>query len=158
MATLACHDFIDMTASPTGDLQQVLGVVALPTSKESAALQTSEKGDPDPAARLFAKRGLLIRADTRFELVVPDTQHFLIGWGNPGHRSRHLAIECPAPTGGRALDDSGSDWLAYAGGYWLPDPACVALLVRAHGQEQRVHIGLGTPCPGQQPPAGRSAS
>jgi len=151
--TLPCGDFID-THAPIDDLEVVLGVVALPTSPGAAALQTFRTGDTNPATRLFAKTGLVIKADSTFELVAagPSAASFSIGWGNPGHRGRRIVVQnCQDPAGS-------TGWLAYAGGYWTRDPKCVSLLVKAHGQEQRVHIGLGTACPGQQPPTGPSQS
>lgn len=48
----------------------VLGVVALPASPHMRrALQTTLTGSRDPAARLFAKEGLVVRAGARFELM-----------------------------------------------------------------------------------------
>ena len=150
-AALVCRNFIDQHPPPP-DFENVLGVVALPTSSKAAALQTGRTGDPDPAVRLFAKNGLVIKAGTTFELVVPDEAKDMvsIGWGvGPIKPSRRVTVSCPAGT-------SSSGWLAYPGGYWAPQPACVPLIVRTDGKEQRVHIGLGTPCPGQLPPQGPS--
>ena len=47
---------------------------------------------------------------------------------------------------------TGGGWAAFAGGYRVDHPACVPVIVRAGGKEQQVHIGVGTACPGQQPP------
>jgi hypothetical protein len=146
---LACQDFIGHEPPPT-NLEQVLGVVALPTSSKAAALQTSRSPGADSAVGLFAKTGLIIRAGTRFELVVPDGVMVTIGWGKgPVKPSRRVTVSCPAGA-------SSSGWLAYPGGYWLPRPTCALLIVRANGKERRVHIGLGTPCPGQLSPQGPS--
>lgn len=150
-AALVCRNFIDHDPPPP-DFETVLGVVALPTSSKAAALQTSRGGDPDPAVRLFAKTGLVIKAGTTFELVVPAEAKDMvsIGWGDgPSKPSRRVTVSCPAGA-------SSSGWLAYPGGYWVPRPACVQLIVRTGGKEQSVHIGLGTPCPGQLPPQGPS--
>lgn len=150
-AAQVCGNFIDHDP-PRPDFENVLGVVALPTSSKAAARGTSRGGDPDPAVRLFAKTGLVIRAGTTFELVVPDEAKDMvsIGWGvGPVKPSRRVTVSCPAGA-------SSSGWLAYPGGYWAPRPACVPLIVRAIGKEQCVHIGLGTPCPGQLPPQGPS--
>jgi hypothetical protein len=117
-----------------------------------AALQTSATSGGDPAVRLYAKTGLVIRAGTTFDLVVPDEAKEMVslGWGNgPITPSWRVTVACPS----RATPDQ---WLAYPGGYWVPRPACVPLIVRAGGKEKRVHVGLGTPCPGQLPPQGRS--
>ena len=150
-AALDCRNHIDQHP-PAPDLEFVLGVVALPTSSKAAALQTARTGDPDPAVRLFAKTGLVIKAGTTFELVVPDEAKDMvsIGWGvAPTTPSRRVTVSCPSGA-------SSSGWLAYAGGYWVPRPACVPLIVRVGGKEQRVYIGLGIACPGQLPPQGPS--
>jgi hypothetical protein len=160
-ATLTCSDAIGSDLPPR-DLAVVLGVVALPTSEASRfALQTALSGERDPAARLFAKQGLLIRTGVSFEIVVPDevASRFAIGWGSPARRTRDLVVGgCPsgscAADHGSAICDSSSAWLAYPGGYWVQQVGCLPLLVRAAGREQRALIGVGAPCPGQRlPPA-----
>lgn len=148
-STLDCADSIG-TDPPGNDLQTVLGVVALPTSKTSTALQTISHPGAD-RQRLFAKTGLVVRAGTEFELVVPDRvgSHLRIQWGGhptsmpPSHRV--VVPQCP--------DTGGTGWLVFAGGYWLDHPACLPVVVRAAGKHQSVDIGLGTPCPGQRRPA-----
>jgi hypothetical protein len=55
----------------------------------------------------------------------------------------------PAP-GGK------SSCFSYVDGYWLPKPACQPLIVRIGTHQAIVHIGLGTPCPGQKGPQGPS--
>lgn len=147
-SALACGDYIDGNA-PVAPLRVVLGVVALPVSPRYPALQTSRTGEGG-ALRLFAKTGLVIRPGTSFELIVPAAvaSRLGIGWGMPGTPSDRVVVsDCANPGGG---------WLAYPGGYWIDHPACVPIIVRADGRQQEVHIGLGTPCPGQQPPQGPS--
>jgi hypothetical protein len=144
--TLPCSDAIASELQPSADNAVILGVVALPTSQtRPSALQTGLSGAPDPSARLFAKEGLEIRAGAAFELIVPDqvANRFSIGWGSPGRRTRRLIV--PGCHGHQP-------WLAYAGGYWARQVGCLPLLVRAGAQEQRVLIGVGTPCSGQRPP------
>ena len=145
---LKCADYVD-AQPPPDTFQIVLGVVALPTSPSYAALQTTAVGH-DPSLRLFAKTGLFIKAGTRFELIIPDQPagRLAIGWANSTPSRRVIVANCP--------DGRHTGWLDYDGGYWLSAPACVSLIVRADGKDQLVHIGLGTPCPGQQPPPGPS--
>jgi AcrR family transcriptional regulator len=38
----------------------------------------------------------------------------------------------------------------------IDHPACVPIIVRAGGKQQRVHIGVGTACPGQRPAQAQS--
>jgi len=148
LASLACSDPID-GGPPPADWQTVLGVVALPASPPSRALQAFDSGDPTVPA-LFAKTGLLVRAGQAFELEVPTERDnpVAIGWGNALRfrpSARFAVPACP--------DTLGTGWLAYPGGYWVDVRQCLPLTVRAAGREQQVHIGIGTPCPGQEPPA-----
>jgi len=151
-SALACDDYIDNNAQ-AAPLQVVLGVVALPVSPGYPALGTSLSGDGNGPLRLFAKTGLVIRPGTRFELIVPArfTSRLRIGWGKPGTPSQRVVVDDCANTGGPR-------WLAYAGGYWIDHPACVSIIVSVGGKQQQVHIGIGTACPGQQPPQGPTQS
>jgi hypothetical protein len=153
-SVLPFGNYID-THPPPESFEVVLGVVALPTSPNYPALQTIRTGESNHPRRLFAKTGLIIKARTSFEIIVPPpiaapAAHLGIGWdGTPSAPSQRIVVSnCPQP--GR------SDWLAYPGGYWLDHPTCAPLIVKTDGKEQQVHIGLGTPCPGQQPPQGPS--
>lgn len=149
-SALDCGNFIDLNAR-AAPLQVVLGVVALPASPGYPALQTFRTGG-NGQPRLFAKAPLIVRPGTTFELIVPArfTSRLSIGWGTPGTPSHRVLVDNCADTGG--------EWLAYSGGYWIDHPACVPVIVRAGGKQQQVHIGVGTACPGQRPPQGPSQS
>ncbi len=127
----------------------MLGVVALPASPATRALQAFDSGDPG-TPELFAKTGLVVRAAHAFELEVPvePGNRLAIGWGNAlafRPSARFAVPSCP--------DWFGTGWLSYPGGYWADRPLCLAVTVRAGGREQQVRIGIGVPCPGQEPPA-----
>jgi hypothetical protein len=130
-------------------MRVVLGVVALPASPGlRRALQTSRTGAPGSSSRLFAKAGLWVRADTRFELIVPTALRgqLSIGWGNAGEGHVGSIVSdprCEAPH---------HRWLNFAGGYWTTKPRCATLIVAANGRRRRVRIGIGKACPGQLPP------
>lgn len=137
-------------AAPSPGLSVVQGVVALPASGHMRwALQTTLTGSRDPAARLFAKQGLVVRAGARFELIVPTRLRgrLSIGWGNAGQGHVGSTIRVPGCLGGH-----GERWLDFAGGYWVHSTICAPLIVDAGGVRRRVWIGIGTPCPGQLPP------
>jgi hypothetical protein len=151
-SALTCGNYVDGKAAPAAPLRVVLGVVALPASPGYPALGTSLSGDSNRALRLFAKTGLVIRPGATFELIVPApfANRLSIGWGKPGTPSHRVIVNnCSGPGGG---------WLAYAGGYWIDQPACVPIIVRTGSKQTEVHIGVGTPCPGQRPPQGPSQS
>lgn len=145
-STLTCEHEIDGSAPPS-DFTVVLDELALPTAPGHSALQAAPAG-PDPAAGLFAKTGLLVRAGTGARIDVPASVggDVGIGWsGEPSQPSRTLVVPaCP--------DLAGTGWLSFAGGYWADAPLCLPLDVRVRDQVQRVQIGIGTACPGQSPP------
>jgi hypothetical protein len=147
LASLTCSEPIDGGPVPAG-WQVVLGVVALPTSPGSPALQAADDRDPT-LPTLFAKTGLLVRAGHPFELDAPDAgaNRIGLGWGNAltfRPSARFAVPSCP--------DSFRTGWLSYPGGYWVDRPVCLPLTVRAAGRSQVVRIGIGIPCPGQQPP------
>ena len=146
--TLPCDEAIG-NQSPPKSMRVVLGVVALPASPGLRhALQTSRTGAPGSGSRLFAKWGLWVRSDTRFELIVPPALRgqLSIGWGNAGEGHVGSIVvdpRCRAPH---------HRWINFAGGYWTTRPRCATLIVAANGERRRVRIGIGKACSGQLPP------
>jgi hypothetical protein len=105
-------------------------------------LQVAFSGETDPAVGLFAKWGLEVRAGAAVDLqVAPGSEgRARIGWGNPGVPGVAVHVPaCPGPSGQMG-------WLAFAGGSWVAQPLCVPLIVRSHGQQAQVHLGVGVPC------------
>ena len=130
-------------------MEQVLDVVALPAaSPERTALQTSRRSATDGTVFYFAKTGLWWRGNAKFEILVPDELRstMAIGWGGPAELAHVVRTDC-------ALSDT---WMALPGGYWTTEIMCAAVIVRVGDIEQRVDIGLGKPCDGQDPPVGPS--
>ena len=152
MTVLLCQNVIWSDPAPPSDLSIVLDRVALPAVN---ALQANRSGDSDPSARLFTKSLIMIRRGASFDIVVPDEWRgrLIIGWASQGRRSTHVRVPGCAPTHTlnpiRATSD---DWLAYAFGFWVAEPACVSLMVQAGQAESTARIGLGASCPGQGPP------
>jgi hypothetical protein len=145
-STITCEHSIDGGPPPDG-YTVVLGAVALPASPRYPALQAGTDG-PDPAAGVFAKAGLVVRAGTGARIEVPTdaTLRVGIGWsGWPSAPARSIDVpSCP--------DARGTGWLAFAGGYWADRPLCLPLTVTAGGRRQTVEVGVGTACAGQSPP------
>ena len=124
------------------DLTVVLDAVALPASpRYRTALQASEEPGNDAAGRLFAKTGIRYKAGKGAEIIVPEElrDRLSLNWQS-GRTWRIVVPPCPDRTG---------EWLGEPGGYWFADPLCATLIVRSQGQEERIKIGLGTPCLGQ---------
>jgi len=145
---LDCRNPVAEMPAPESGYEVVDDAVALATSATSGtALQTSTSGDPDPARRLFAKTGLLVRTNVRSEFIVPPAWHDRVSfrWGNAGARdaTEHLVVgPCDGPDG----------WIAFPGGYLVSSPACVDFVVRTAAGDHPVTVGVGAPCDGQRPP------
>lgn len=136
--------------SPPSDYLVVLDSVAVPAcSTYPFALQTSRRDGVDGEPYYFAKTGLWWRGDGAFEIVVPDDfrDRLAISWRN-GDRSPTFSVSADC--------DITGEWAGAPGGFWVTEPMCADIIVRSGGVEQRETIGIGTPCPGQQPPQGPS--
>jgi hypothetical protein len=129
---VSCAHDLGTDAPDGGGYRLVLDAVAVPTGKLVPQ-------DSDEPGWLFAKSGLVVRAGTLVDVAVaPDAVTGVrVGWGSPGPEG--TAIHVPACP-------SGSGWLAFAGGYSVRTPACVPLIVRAHGQRERVAVSVGVAC------------
>jgi hypothetical protein len=149
-ARLRCADAIDFVSGVPDGYGIVGEVAALPTSASSkSALQTSDHGGSDPASRLFAKTGLLVRPGHQFDLGVPEgfQDRVAIGWGNSGATAHRLIVP-PC--------ESDQNWLVFAGGISVADPECISLEVTTESDRETFKVGVGVACPGQNPPVGPS--
>ncbi len=136
---------------PAAGYLVVGGSVSLPDPSLTAALGASR--DPDPASpRLtyFAKAGLGIHVGKQWRITVPEqaAAHLLVGWGSPATPSTSIG---PPPTTCH-LPPSTTGWLWFPGGFWTDRPGCYPLVVDAGGRTQQISVGIGEPCPGQNPP------
>ena len=113
--------------------------VAVPDARVMSA---EDSGEADPAARLFAKWGLVVRAGTVVDLrVAPGWQDKArLGWGGTGTPAATVTVHACAPESGQA------QWMAFVGGTWVAQAACVPLIVTSNGQNDSVNLGIGVPC------------
>ncbi|WP_146247344.1 hypothetical protein [Micromonospora arborensis] len=113
--------------------------VAVP---EDTVLAVEDSGEADRAARLFAKWGLVVRAGAVVDLqVAPDWEsRARIGWGTARTPAATTTVRACPP------NDEQSGWMAFVGGTWVAQAACVPLVVRSNGQENRVNLGIGVAC------------
>ena len=135
--SVPCDQAIDAPVELPPDFVVVLDSVALPVGR---TLQVNPAGS-ESELPLFAKHGLVVRADATVELRVPSDweTRVQVGWGSPAAPGRVVTVSaCPAR--GQA------PWLVYAGGYWVDSPACFPLIVRAQGRATQVRIGVGEDC------------
>ena len=161
LLTLRCEDTVTEFSPPGPDLNRldpdldiIGGVVALRTSESYGyASQVAAHGVfEDPALRLAAKTPLFVRRGSVLELRVPDS-----------FRDRVAIdyVQSSSPTHRMAVGpcDSDTEWLFFPGYVWLADPECVTLeVVLQDSTVEIAQLGLGLPCPGQQPPQGYSAT
>lgn len=141
----------DLTVVPPAGRSIVLGAVALPTERALSAVA----GGPTADAGLWSKDGLIVSTDSAVELRVADEWRGKFGfrWGQPND-SPVERIRVPACAASRGA----GTWLGFTGGYYVAEPACVALVVNVAGVEQRVELGIGAPCAGQDPPTNPAGS
>jgi hypothetical protein len=152
VASLPCGEQIDSQATPRlSGFGTVLGDVALPTRKALGAVRLAAA---EPDARYWAKQGIVVRAGASFEMIVPPQLlgRLSFGWGSPAIRTTHLIVSSCQWTAGPTQQGRRAPWLAFAGGYWVRDPACVSIVVKAGPRAQRVQVGVGAPCRGESAP------
>ena len=90
----------EMSAPPAG--YRLVGEdVAVPSA---VVLSTEESGEADPAARLFAKWGLVVRADRVVDLrIAPGWEgRARVGWGAATTPAATATVHACAPEGGQA--------------------------------------------------------
>jgi hypothetical protein len=139
-SALSCTDSIDQPIELPAGYRLVGEMVAVPTSR---VLQTAASGESDPAARLFAKWGLVVRTGQTVEIGVAAgwADKARVGWGNPGRPAASVRVTaCP-------LGSPPAAWTAFAGGTWVAAPACVPLVIRAGGRTEQTRLPIGVPCP-----------
>ncbi|MET7374623.1 hypothetical protein [Micromonospora arida] len=134
-----CTPSVDTLAAPPANYRLVGQDVAVP---DTPVLPAEPSGEADPAARLFAKWGLVVRADRVVDLrVAPGWQdRARLGWGGTGAPAATVTVRACGPENGRA------QWLAFVGGAWVARAACVPLIVTSDGQTDNVNLGIGAPC------------
>ncbi len=120
----------------------LLGAVALQLDQVLAPTRSEFN---EPAARLFAKTGLVVRPDgdvMEIRLRPRSRDHARIAWG---WRPAVLGVVVRVP---RCPARDGRQWLAFPGGYYVEKESCIDLEVRKGRQIKRFSIGVGVPCPG----------
>lgn len=148
VGTLVCSHAIDHAPPPAG-FTTVLGVVALPAAPAYAALGAARESSGHRGLPYFAKTGLLVRTGARFSIEVQAglRGHVGIGWSSWSATGPATRFGVPG-----CQQHSRTGWLSYAGGYWTDKPRCATLIVRSGDEVRRVQVGVGSACPGQQPP------
>ncbi|WP_156313055.1 hypothetical protein [Micromonospora sp. HK10] len=140
-----CSTSVEALREPPAGYRLVGEDVAVP---DRAVLEAQESGEADPAARLFAKWGLVVRGGAVIDLrVAPGwADRARIGWGTvtvPGPAAR---VRACSPV------DPQSAWLAFAGGTWVSRATCLPLIVESRGRTAQVRLGIGVSCGGTDPP------
>ena len=125
-----------------GGFEVLLGAVALQLHQ---VLAPTRSEFDEPAARLFAKTGLVVRSDgdvLEIRLMPRSRDHARIAWV---WRPAVLGVVVRVP---RCPARDGRQWLAFPGGYYVEKESCIDLEVRKGRQIKRFSIGVGVPCPG----------
>ena len=142
----SCTRSVDAMKEPPAGYRLVGEDVAIPARP---VLQAAESGQPDPAARLFAKWGLVVRGGAVVDLRVASgwEDKARLGWGSS------VVPAVSAHVRACASADDRPEWLAFVGGTWVARPACLPLTITSRGQTAHVQLGVGVPCDGTKPPS-----
>jgi hypothetical protein len=116
----------------------ILGVVAIPT--DTSQLQPN----PDPSVPdypLFLKTGLTFLSGTPFDLAIApeSTGMAKMSWSQLA-LTTHIHVPACVPYGAQ------TPWFVYPGGFWLRQPACIAINITVGDRQQIVHLPIGAPC------------
>ncbi len=142
----SCTNSVDTITEPPAGYRLVGEDVAVPARP---VLQVAESGQPDPAARLFAKWGLVVRGGAVVDLRVAAgwEDKARLGWGSSVVPAMSAHVRACAPV------DDRPQWLAFVGGTWVARPACLPLTITSRGQTAHIQLGVGVPCDGTKPPS-----
>ena len=83
----------------------------------------------------FATTGLLVRAGTASMITVNDSDQ-RVGWGTTATAQRIVIPACPGA----------AEWLVYAGGFYVPEPACMTLTVETEDGSNEMRFPIEAPC------------
>jgi hypothetical protein len=155
-AALDCDDPIDAVPAPPSLLRTFGGTVALQTSTStSLALQGSPISDPAIARyHYFSKTPVYVRTNGKsatISVTRSSRGRVAPSWGNTDADGVATNTFTFGPCSGSAT------WIGFPGGYYLTRRGCFDFVVRAGRKNTRIRVGLGAPCPGQQPPPTISA-
>ncbi len=130
--TLLCDQVIDGLSELRPKDSIVGDVVAFPSLTLQVGPQDLDFG------QFFSKTGLIVRADSAFEIVVPEGSTTRVHWGDRDEPVQRIIV--PA-CGGTDV------WVVFAGGFFVDEATCVELIVRRPDQEDAIaRIGIGVRC------------
>lgn len=142
---LPCGDVIDQDDEPPDGYTSILDAVALPVAPASEQALQAVRDDQDGLPPFWSKTGLLVRTGVGVTVAVDAPEGAaVLGWGHAGDPDYFRpAITTPGC--------AGDGWLAFPGGFRVDEPRCLDLVITTVDAEQRVQVGIGAPCEGQQP-------
>lgn len=100
----------------------------------------------DPTLQTVTRGHLLVRRESSFDLRVSEDFHDRVAfeWGSSGVPAHRLEVSpCESET----------EWLFFFGRVFVSEPECISLeVVLPDSTVEPFQMGIGKPCPGQQPP------
>lgn len=147
---LDCSNQIDILDEPPPEWRTVLDVIALPQHSPLQRGRTDEE-----SGRRFTKFGLVIRADRAFSITVAhaSSPNAVIDWNGGSAKQPVQSIEIGGCSG-RCETDWQPDcplgqegrWIAYPGGVWTTEPACVTVEIDVDGEVATADLPIGVAC------------
>ncbi len=138
---LRCEDSVDQLSQlPEGSISA--GGLAFPSEAAQYGTRAGEVGSPYEGLR-YSKFGLMVQVDEMASLEVVRPPLVLLDWvpqNQPTSGEALLVGPCQAIEPG---------WLVFAGGVWMPEPACVEFRISDIEQTktETVRIAVGVSCP-----------
>lgn len=141
-ATLDCASAIDVVQVVPDGFAVIDEVAALPIG----AIHGLGRSGPDEGGlgeMRFAKMALLVGSNTEFSIEVSDesSTNALIAWS-----SATSTLPVSSLAAGPCLDRGTDDWLVFAGGVWVLEPACVSLQFATSQGTTEVRLQVGAEC------------
>lgn len=158
------HALSESGESWVQDMETIGGVAALPTAGTDAnARRVLPTNGPASAAQWYAELPFAAYHDTGFELRIPtEFQNRVAFWQESWELMTHN-LRVPACPGeeagggcwraGRLLQECPSgEWVPFHTSILVARPECIALDVVYGKTAETILLGIGAPCPGQNPP------
>jgi hypothetical protein len=132
--TLPCTDPVDARPAPRSNSSPILDAIAFDRAGETIPVD-------GPDIPMYAKVWLWVHAGKTATLQLPRESGARMMWSNTETKPVGDTFEVPA------CSSSEGAWLAFPGGFYVTERACLTLSVTANGKTQTIDVPIGKRCP-----------